>query len=126
MHATAIPDTTPVSATPDSPAHWAGARTIVVLPAGWEPSPHGHRPDLLPPACLERFTLREREVLQLIVTRHTNREIARLLYISERTVESHVANVLRKLDAANRREAADRVWNWASQTATPATPGACD
>lgn len=55
--------------------------------------------------------MRERDVLQLLLTRHTNREIARLLYISERTVEAHVANVLRKLDAANRREAAERVWS---------------
>lgn len=124
MHATAIPETAPVSATPASPVPWSGARATVGLPAGWEAGPRGQRPALLPPACLERFTLREREVLQLIVTRHTNREIACLLYISERTVESHVANVLRKLDAANRREAADRVWSWAA--AQPAGSGTGD
>lgn len=50
---------------------------------------------------------REAEVLALIGARLTNAEIARRLFISVRTVESHVSSLLRKLDAANRRELAN-------------------
>lgn len=49
---------------------------------------------------------REREVLLLLVQRLTDKEIAAALYISPRTVMSHVASILFKLGAANRREAA--------------------
>jgi DNA-binding NarL/FixJ family response regulator len=87
-------------------------RGIAALHNEWASAQRALHADQLPLACLDRFTLREREVLQLLVTRHTNREIARLLSISERTVETHVANVLRKLDAANRREVAERVGAW--------------
>jgi DNA-binding NarL/FixJ family response regulator len=45
-------------------------------------------------------------VLHLICRRLTDREIAARLQIGTRTVESHVANILGKLDVANRREAA--------------------
>lgn len=97
-----------------APGSSALPRTIVVLHGEWASDQHAPITDQLPPACLDRFTLREREVLHLLVTRHTNREMARLLSISERTVETHVANVLRKLDAENRREAAARVWSCAA------------
>ena len=49
---------------------------------------------------------RERQVLALLVRRFTDKEIAAALYISPRTVMSHVASILTKLGAANRREAA--------------------
>ena len=49
---------------------------------------------------------REHEVLLLLVQRQTDKEIAAALYISPRTVMSHVASILTKLGAANRREAA--------------------
>jgi DNA-binding CsgD family transcriptional regulator len=52
------------------------------------------------------LTRREREVLALLRRRLTDAEIARELFIGQRTVEFHVANVLGKLGAANRREAA--------------------
>lgn len=52
-----------------------------------------------------RLTPREREVLALLRPRFTDTEIAALLCISPRTVETHVANILHKLGAANRREA---------------------
>jgi hypothetical protein len=46
-------------------------------------------------------------VLAALAERLTNAEIGARLFISERTVESHVAALLRKLEAANRRELAD-------------------
>jgi len=46
---------------------------------------------------------REAEVLELVARRATNAEIAAELYVSVRTVESHVSSLLRKLDVADRR-----------------------
>ncbi|MBI2705635.1 MAG: AAA family ATPase [Actinobacteria bacterium] len=51
-------------------------------------------------------TAREAEVLDLIAQRLTNNEIADRLYLSPRTVEKHVANLLTKTACANRRELA--------------------
>ncbi len=52
-----------------------------------------------------QLTQRERDVLGLLCQRLTDAEIAERLYIGTRTVEFHVANVLGKLNAANRRDA---------------------
>jgi non-specific serine/threonine protein kinase len=52
------------------------------------------------------LTRREREILALLCQRQTNPEIAQRLFLSPRTVESHVRNILAKLGARNRREAA--------------------
>jgi DNA-binding CsgD family transcriptional regulator/tetratricopeptide (TPR) repeat protein len=54
------------------------------------------------------LTAREREVLHLLAEGRTNPEIAQILYIGTRTVEYHVANILSKVDAANRRDAVAR------------------
>lgn len=52
------------------------------------------------------LTTREREIAVLVARAWTNRRIAEELVLSERTVESHVRNVLAKLGAANRTELA--------------------
>ncbi|MDQ3675450.1 MAG: response regulator transcription factor [Actinomycetota bacterium] len=52
----------------------------------------------------EPLTPREREVLKLIAEAHTNREIGDLLHLAEKTVESHRANLLRKLGMRDRVE----------------------
>jgi two-component system, NarL family, response regulator NreC len=48
------------------------------------------------------LTEREREVLDLLVLGHTNVEIASLLYLSSRTIETHRANIQRKLGVKGR------------------------
>jgi DNA-binding NarL/FixJ family response regulator len=53
---------------------------------------------------------REREVLNLIATGLTNAQIAGRLVISERTVKSHVNNILSKLQVADRTQAAIFAW----------------
>ena len=47
---------------------------------------------------------REREVLRLLALGHTNQEIAKLLYISVRTAETHRAHIMQKLGLSTRAE----------------------
>lgn len=54
------------------------------------------------------ISAREHEVLRLLASGMTDREIATSLAISPRTVESHVSSLLRKLGVRNRAEAAER------------------
>ena len=57
-------------------------------------------------SVLATLTTREREVLSHLVAGRTNAEIARDLFISDKTVSVHVTNVLRKTGTPNRIEAA--------------------
>ncbi|MFZ0325524.1 MAG: response regulator transcription factor [Actinomycetes bacterium] len=61
---------------------------------------------------LDRLTAREKEVMQLIARGYTYREVAKELFLSVKTVETHMSSVLRKLQLSNRNEltrwAADR------------------
>lgn len=52
------------------------------------------------------LTRREREILRLVAEGHSNAQLARMLWVTEQTVKFHLSNVYRKLDVANRTEAA--------------------
>ena len=60
---------------------------------------------------LDQLTPREREVLRLIARGYTYKEIARELFISAKTVESHVSSVLRKLQLSTRHQ----LTRWAAE-----------
>lgn len=67
------------------------------LVRSWREEPNRVAPD-------EPLTAREQEVLKLIAEAHTNKEIAEVLHLSEKTVESHRGNLLRKLGMRDRVE----------------------
>ena len=69
---------------------------------------HGSREDAV--NAFTELSERELEVLRLIAAGHSNREIAELLFISEKTVKSHVSNILGKLHLADRTQAAVFAW----------------
>jgi DNA-binding NarL/FixJ family response regulator len=72
---------------------------------------NGDVPSPLPPVVArgedegEALTRREREILALVAEGHSNRELARMLWVTEQTVKFHLSNIYRKLDVANRTEA---------------------
>ncbi|HET7489909.1 MAG TPA: LuxR C-terminal-related transcriptional regulator [Acidimicrobiales bacterium] len=65
---------------------------------------------------------REAEVLDLLAQHLTNAEIAARLYVSVRTVESHVSALLRKLGAGSRRDLAELAAGTPGSPAPPARP----
>lgn len=81
-------------------AHELGARPLLddLLAIGSAPVRSESAPDALTP--------RETEILALVADGRSNGEIARQLFISAKTVSVHVSNILAKLDAASRTEAA--------------------
>ncbi len=55
-------------------------------------------------AAVDPLSEREREVLRLLALGHTNQEIAKLLYISVRTAETHRAHIMQKLGLSSRAD----------------------
>lgn len=54
----------------------------------------------------ESLSERETDVLRLLARGRANKQIARELFIGEKTVKTHVSNILRKLDVKSRTQAA--------------------
>jgi two-component system, LuxR family, response regulator FixJ len=52
-------------------------------------------------SCFNRLTSREKEVLQLIISSHSNKEAAKKLDVSHRTIDAHRARVMEKMQADN-------------------------
>lgn len=78
------------------------ARKLMAVAAAREPA----HPDPVSENAGEGLTEREREVLSLIAEGRNNREIAEKLVISEKTVKTHVSNILSKLHLDDRTQAA--------------------
>jgi DNA-binding CsgD family transcriptional regulator len=72
---------------------------------GTRPVPRGGSPGSEP----ARLTRREREIAALVARGMTNRRVAAELALSERTVETHVRNVLKKLGLKSRVQLAERL-----------------
>lgn len=51
------------------------------------------------------LTNREREVFELLVQDKTTKEIAKQLFVSEKTVRNHISNVMKKLNVKGRSQA---------------------
>jgi DNA-binding NarL/FixJ family response regulator len=58
-----------------------------------------------PTEAFPELTARESEVLDLIAAGHKNREIAKSLYLSPKTVRNHISNIFTKLQVADRAQA---------------------
>jgi len=63
-------------------------------------------------SSFRELTRREREIARLVEQGHTNRDIAELLFLSVRTVESHVYQARAKVGAASRAELGRMVTHW--------------
>jgi DNA-binding NarL/FixJ family response regulator len=85
----------------------------IYLP-GWKPSSQasGDRSKVL--------TERELEIVRLVGEGHSNRELARMLWVTEQTVKFHLTNVYRKLGVSNRTEASRWAQSQGLLTGSPA------
>jgi len=82
----------------------------------------GPRPASYPPGVLAGLTAREREVLELLSEGMSNREIADKLFIAPKTASVHVSNILAKLGASSRTEAAAIAYRQGPAAEEPAPP----
>jgi len=81
------------------------AAQVIQALHGGAPKPAAPASPVEPP-----LTAREIEVLRLIAEGRSNHEIADALFVSEKTVKSHVSNILSKLHLADRTQAAVYAW----------------
>lgn len=71
-------------------------------------APANHAPLVAGAPYADRLSEREREVLALLCTGATNREIAAAMQVGTKTVKKHAGTLYRKLGVRNRTEAAQR------------------
>src|SRR5699024_2363473 len=82
------------------------AAATLALGALGVPSPDRGPAGISSTGPADRLTPREIEVLRLVAAGSSNRQIARTLVLSERTVARHISNIFGKLDVASRTAAA--------------------
>jgi len=99
-----MPGLNGVEATAALCAAWPAARVFIQPEIASRTLRELLRPERSP---LEPLSEREREVLVLLAQGASNKEIADRLVISEGTVKNHVSNILSKLQAENRTQAAE-------------------
>ena len=108
----AIPRLTPKPAFRDQPdstgvaGAWPLADNSAVAAESWDQlSGYESHAEKGAPSVRRALTPRERQVLQLIADGFDRPDIAKVLFVSEETVKTHVSNLLWKLNAANRARA---------------------
>jgi DNA-binding CsgD family transcriptional regulator len=84
-------------------AHECGA-TVIEEQALTELRATGARPRRIHLSGVDALTAAERRVAELAARGMTNREIAQALFVSAKTVETHIAHVFQKLDLASRKQ----------------------
>ena len=91
----------------------AGPRpdTEVMVTGRLHQSPPADQPDSVLTQRLANLSRRERDVARLVLDGLSTREIANGLFISERTVETHLANIFDKIDVHSRSELVDSLLN---------------
>jgi len=72
--------------------------------------------------AIRSLTKRELEILRLVAEGLTNEEIARAVFISEKTVKTHLTNIFDKLKVKNRFKAALLIMNRSGEPRPPAAP----
>jgi DNA-binding NarL/FixJ family response regulator len=82
------------------------------------------RPEDAGGAGVARLTRREAEVARLVAARRTNPEIAGELFLSVKTIETHMRNIFRKLDVSSRFDVVLAIEQAEHQRRAPTTPGA--
>lgn len=75
------------------------AASLLSVMSGRRPGGHEEKP-------IEELTERERQILELVASGKSNKEIGQQLFLSEKTVKHHMTNILQKLHVRNRVEAA--------------------
>ncbi|MEL7522720.1 MAG: response regulator transcription factor, partial [Cyanobacteria bacterium J06553_1] len=75
---------------------------------------HNEKPLSLATASSKGITPREQDVLRLISEGASNREIAQILHIAEKTVKNHVSNLLKRVELRDRTQLA--IWANTAQT----------
>lgn len=80
------------------------------LMAAWMSPANGQRCRIADETGMHSLTDREREILDLVACGQTNKEIARVLDLSEKTVKFHMTVIMEKLHVRNRVEAALCCW----------------